>query len=116
MLVERADDREPPAVRVRDAPELREQRVELRLVADRVAADERGAGDDAVGEERAPRRREEVALVAPQREEREAVAAVRVDELARERGAPPTVCATACESGRSQRKSAVEAERRARPP
>ena len=82
-----AEHREPPAARARDAPELGEQRVELRLVADRIAADERRAADDAVGEERAPRRGEEVALVAPQREEREAVAAVRVDELARERAA-----------------------------
>ena len=69
---------------MRDAPELGEQRVELRGVADRIAADERGARHDAVGEERATRRREEEALVAPQREEGEAVAAVLLDELARD--------------------------------
>ena len=45
-------------------------------------------GDDAVREERAPRRREEVALVAPEREEREAVAPVRVDERARDAALP----------------------------
>ena len=51
-------------------------------VAHRVAADQRRARDDAVREERAPGRREEVALVAPQREERQAVVPVRVDERA----------------------------------
>ena len=82
MLLGRAEDGEAPAVRLCDAPELGEQRVELLLVADRVGADERGAGDDAVREERPPRRREEVALVAAEGEEREAVAAVRVHERA----------------------------------
>ena len=79
-----ADHREPPAVRASDAPELGEELVDLGLVADRIAADERRARDDAVREEGSPRRREEVALVAPQREEGEAVAAVRVDERARD--------------------------------
>ena len=84
LLLRRAEHRETPAVRLCDAPELGEQRVELLLVADRVAADQRGAGDDAIREERAPGRREEVALVAAEREEREAVAAVGVDERARD--------------------------------
>ena len=47
-----AEHREAPAVRAHEATELGEQRVELGLVADRVAADERRARDDAVGEER----------------------------------------------------------------
>ena len=83
-LARRAEHREPPAARVRDAPELGEQRVELRGVADGIAADERGARHDAVREERAPGRREEEALVTPQGEEGEAVAAVLLDEVARD--------------------------------
>src|SRR5581483_9460498 len=82
VLVRRADDRESPAVRVREACEVVEQRIELRLVADGIAADERRTRDDAIGEERPARRREVVALVASQREEGEAVASVRVHELA----------------------------------
>ena len=39
VRLRRADHREPPAVRARDAAELGEQRIELVLVADRVAAD-----------------------------------------------------------------------------
>ena len=84
VLLGRADDRESPAARARDASQLRKQRVDLRLVADGIAADERRARDDAVGEERAAGRREEIALVASQREEREAVAAVAVDERPRD--------------------------------
>ncbi len=54
VLSERADDREPPAVRVREALELVQKAFELALLPHRVAADQRRAGDDAIGEERAP--------------------------------------------------------------
>jgi hypothetical protein len=67
---------------MREALEVGEQRVELVRIADGVAADEGCAGDDAIGEEGAVRRGEVVALVAPEGEEGEAVAPVRVDELA----------------------------------
>ena len=70
-------------MRAGDAPQLGEELVDLRLLPDRIAADERRAGDDAVGEERPARRREEIALVAAEREEGEAVGAVRVHERAR---------------------------------
>jgi hypothetical protein len=56
VLAERADHRKPPAASVREALEVDEETVELALVADRVAADQRGAGDDAIGEERFPAR------------------------------------------------------------
>ena len=78
-----ADDREPPAARAGDPAQLREEVVDLRLVADRIAADEGRSRDDAVGEKGAARRREEIALVAAQGEEGKAVAAVRVDQLPR---------------------------------
>src|SRR3954468_20369872 len=57
-----ADDREPPAARAGDPAQLREEVVDLRLVADGIAADESRSRDDAVGEEGAARRREEIAL------------------------------------------------------
>src|SRR5581483_5320885 len=82
VLAERADDREPPAARVRERLEVGEQRVELGVVADGIAADECRTRDDAIREEGPSARREVVALVAAQGEEREAVRAVRVDELA----------------------------------
>src|SRR5205085_4363764 len=78
-----AEHGEAPAVRANDAPELGQERVELGLFADWIAADERRARDDAIHEERLPRRREEVALVAAQGEEGEAVAPICVDERAR---------------------------------
>ena len=83
MRVGGADDREPPAARAGDPAQLREEVVDLRLVADRIAADEGRSRDDAVGEKRAARRREEIALVATQGEEGKAVAAVHVDQLPR---------------------------------
>ena len=86
MRVGGADDREPPAARAGDPAQLREEVVDLRLVADRIAADEGRSRDDAVGEKRAARRREEIALVAPQGEEGEAVAAVGLHK--RPRGPP----------------------------
>ena len=67
---------------MREVPELAQQPVELGLLADRVAADQRRTGDDAIREERVAARREVVALVLAKREEGEAVGAVRVDELA----------------------------------
>src|SRR5581483_12115922 len=82
----RPDHRQPPAAGAAEAAELREERVELVFVPYRVAADERRAGDDAVGEERAPSRREQVALVPTESEEREAVLPVALHE--RPRGAP----------------------------
>src|SRR6476469_3783636 len=80
MLLRGAHDRESPATRADDSAELAEEGVDLLVGADGVAADERGSCHDAVGEKGAARRREEVALVAPQREEGEAVAAIRVHE------------------------------------
>src|SRR5439155_20712226 len=76
-----SEDRQTPATRVRDAPELEEKRIELRLVTNGITAHECRASDDPIGEDRVPRRREEEALVATQGEEREAVAAVGIDEL-----------------------------------
>src|SRR2546430_366447 len=66
MRVGGADDREPPAARAGDPAQLREEGVDLRLVADRIAADEGRSRDDAGGEQGAARRREEIALVAAQ--------------------------------------------------
>src|SRR5207244_12644723 len=80
-----AEEREPPAVRVDDAAELGQQLVEFFLLADQVAADERAAADDAVGEECASARREEPALVPAQREERERVPTISLED--RESGA-----------------------------
>src|SRR5581483_1025638 len=78
LRVRRAEHGEPPAVGPHERAELGQERVQLVLVPDRVAAHERGSGDDAIGEECTSRRREEVALVAPEREEGQAVAPVRV--------------------------------------
>jgi hypothetical protein len=83
VRVGRAHHREPPPVRVHDPPQLREQVVDLSIVADRVPADEGGSRDDAIGEEGAARRREEIALVASQGEEREAVTPVFVHQRPR---------------------------------
>src|SRR5207237_4920390 len=80
----RAEDRDPPGAVVGEAPEGGEEFRDVAGLADRVAADERAAVHDAVGEERAPARREEVALVAAEREEREAVVAVLANEPLRE--------------------------------
>ena len=84
QALRRPEHGEAPPARMRDSPELEKQGVELLLVTDGIAAHERRAPDDAVGEKRAARRREEEALVAAQREEREAVAAVGLDELSHE--------------------------------
>ena len=86
LLAARPEDRDPPAVRAREPAELGQQLVELVLVPDGIAADERGACDDPVRQEGAPVRREQVALVAAQGEEGQAVAAVGLDEPPR--GAP----------------------------
>ena len=83
MRVGGADDRVPPPAGASDTAQLQEEVVDLRLVTDRIAADERRSRDDAVGEKSAAGRREEIALVASQREEGEAVAAVRIDQLPR---------------------------------
>jgi len=71
---------ESPPAGSRDPGHLPEQRVELSLIADGISAHERAAGDDAIREERASTGREQVALVAAEREEREAVVTVCVDE------------------------------------
>ena len=63
-----------------DAAELGQQLGELLCGANRIAADECGTADDLVREEAAARRGEEVALVAPEAEEREAVLAVPADQ------------------------------------
>ena len=63
-----------------DAAEGVQQGAEVRGHADRVAGHESAAVDDAIGEERAAARGEEVALVATEREEREAVVSVLADE------------------------------------
>ena len=73
-------NREPPAARTDEASQLGEERLDLRLVTDGIAADKRRSRHDAIGEEGAPGPREEVALVAAQREEGKAVAAVGVDQ------------------------------------
>ena len=86
VLLGGADDREPPAAGANETAQLREEVVDLRLVADGIAADEGRSTDDAVGEKRAPGGREEVALVASQGEEGEAVAAVGLDQVT---GDPP---------------------------
>ena len=83
MLVGGADDGEPPPVRTRDAAQLASSASNSSSSPTGSPLTSAVPRDDAVGEERAPGRREEIALVAPQREEREAVAAVRVDERAR---------------------------------
>ena len=72
----------------RKALQLGEEGVDLALLPHRVTAHERRAGNHAVGEERATTRGEEIALVAPQREEREAVGAVRLDERPRDAALP----------------------------
>ena len=108
-----ADDREPPAAGADEPPQLGEEVVDLRLVADGIAADERRAGDDAVREEGAARGREEIALVAAQREEGEAVAAVRLDERPRD---PPLAHASARRPGRTvAARSRARAKPQARP-
>src|SRR5512142_2790102 len=83
MLLRGADDGDPPSVRPGEAAQLAEKIVDLPAVADRVAAHQRGAVHDAVGEEGSSPRGEEVALVAAQGEEGKAVAAVRLDERPR---------------------------------
>ena len=88
MHVGCADDRQPPAAGADETAQLREQVVDLGLVADGIAADECRPGDDAVREEGAPRGREQVALVAAQREEGEAVAPVGLDERPRDSPLP----------------------------
>ncbi len=88
VLLGRAHHRQPPPVRARAAPQFGEQQVDLGVVADGIAADEGRPRDDAVGEESAAGRREEVALVAPQREEGKAVAAVSLDQRARHAALP----------------------------
>ena len=75
----RGEDRHPPAARLRDPAELRDELAGFGLVADRVTAHERDAVDDPVREERASARREEVALVAAQGEEAQRVAAGLAD-------------------------------------
>ena len=84
------------------ATELGEQLEDLRPLADGIAAHESAAADDLVGEEARSARREEVALVAAQAEEREAVVAVRAYEPTDE---PPLVggLTDTFGSGRSQR-------------
>ena len=82
-LVRDAGHGDAPALRVRYAPELRQQLTALGRVADRVARDQCRAGDDAVGEERAAAGREEVALVPAQCEVGEAVRAVPLHERRR---------------------------------
>ena len=67
-------------MRAREALQLGEELVDLVVVSDRVAADEGRSPDDAVREESAAGRREEIALVVPQGEEGEAVAAVGIHE------------------------------------
>src|SRR4029077_5586031 len=62
VLFGRADYREPPPVRANDAPQLREEPVDLGLVADWIAADENRPSHDAVGEKGTTGRREEIAL------------------------------------------------------
>src|SRR5205809_159878 len=78
-----ADHRESPPARTRNPLQLRQQVIDLRLVADGIAADERSSRDDPVGEESTARGREEITLVASQREEGEAVATVAVHERPR---------------------------------
>ena len=95
---------------MRDARELAHQLGPLGRVADRVAGDERRAVDHAVGEERAAARREEVALVAAQREVGEAVGAVALDERRRPARARPHR-ARATGSGRNHSQSAADRER-----
>ena len=68
---------------MRDARELAHQLGALGDVADRIAGDERGAVDHAVGEKRAAAGREEVALVAAEGEVGQAVGAVTLDERRR---------------------------------
>src|SRR5215471_3143414 len=53
MRVRRSDDREPPAMRIDDSAQLGEEVVDLRVVPDRIAADEGRSRHDAIGEERA---------------------------------------------------------------
>src|SRR5205085_958364 len=75
----RTERRDPPPCRACDPPELVEQILDLVGLADRVAADERAAVDDAVREERPSGRREQEPLVAAQREVRETVAPLVAD-------------------------------------
>src|SRR5262245_27628937 len=82
LRMRRTEDRDAPAVLVRERAKIGQEVVELVLVPHWVAADERDAADDPVREERAPGRREEPALVTAEREEGEAVAAVRLHERA----------------------------------
>ena len=88
MHVGCADDGQPPAAGADETAQLREQIVDLGLVADGISADECRPGDDAVREEGTPRGREQVALVAAQREEGEAVAPVSLDERPRDSPLP----------------------------
>lgn len=80
QLGARARDSDAPAARPGGRREVGQQLGELTAVTDRIATDERCPRHDAEGQEGAAAGREEVALVAAQREEVEASAAVLLDE------------------------------------
>ena len=107
MRVGRADHRESPPARTRKPLQLRQQVIDLRLVADGIAADERCSRDDPVGEESTARRREEITLVASQCEEREAVAAVAVHERPRH----PPLSHRLCDGVAERPQTEVEGEK-----
>ena len=96
--------------RARRAGTRRAARRTRASVAHRVAADQRRAGDDAIGEERAPRRREEVALVAPRARR---TRGCRCHTHRRARATAPLAdrLRDRVPSGRSQRKSAAKPSR-----
>src|SRR5438105_15198083 len=75
-ILARTERSDAPTGCVRDSAELVQEIRDLGGLADRVTADQRSPVDDAVGEQRATRRREHVALVATQREVRETVASL----------------------------------------
>src|SRR5439155_13088625 len=110
----RAQNRDAPTAAPSELTEAFEKSWNLAPVPDRIAADERRPADHRVGEERAAARREEVALVAAQREVRERVAPVLLDQAPREGaisdgrmlapapGAQPQVEPAECEERRSR--------------
>ncbi len=69
-----------PSAQAREGRESSQERVELAAVSDGIAADEGRPSDDAVGEEGAAARGEEVALVPAEREEVEASVAVALHQ------------------------------------
>lgn len=75
-----AEDRDSPASGPGGAAKVLDEGGEPPRVADWVPAHQRGSADDPVGQECRSVGREEVVLVPAEREERERVAAVRIDQ------------------------------------